>query len=154
MQKTLQRLQKSQSRIEALILIKCSFYLLPVIQSCDVKCPEADTRLPLKNFIHVAENASKRLWIQKSVTKPFKFFFHNSLRPVDIIIPQVKRNWVKDSDNGHRQCTSQIIPIWISLSNKCTFFIWERELMTETLHCNQNFLVVKVYSYVSLQIYN
>lgn len=85
--------KKSQSRLEALILMKCSIYLLQVIKSCDVKCPEADTRLHLKNLLqHVAESVSKRLKSKVSENdQTFQFLFKKSLEPVDIILPQVKK---------------------------------------------------------------
>lgn len=79
--------KKSQSRLEALILMKCNIYLLQVIKSCDVKCPEADTRLHLKNLLqHVAESV-KSQWKWPN----FSIFVQKSLEPVDIILPQVKK---------------------------------------------------------------
>lgn len=85
--------KKSQSRLEALILMKCSIYLLQVIKSCDVKCPEADTRLHLKNLLqHVTESVSKRRKSKVSENdQTFQFLFKKSLEPVDIILPQVKK---------------------------------------------------------------
>lgn len=79
--------KKSQSRLEALILMKCNIYLLQVIKSCDVKCPEADTRLHLKNLLqHVAESV-KSQWKWPN----FSIFVQKSLEPVDIILLQVKK---------------------------------------------------------------
>lgn len=73
--------------------MKCSIYLLQVIKSCDVKCPEADTRLHLKNLLqHVAESVSKRLKSKVSENdQTFQFLFKKSLEPVDVILPQVKK---------------------------------------------------------------
>ena len=73
--------------------MKCSIYLLQVIKSCDVKCPEADTRLLLKNLLqNVAESVSKRLKSKVSENdQTFQFLFKKSLEPVDIILPQVKK---------------------------------------------------------------
>lgn len=143
--------KKSQSRLEALILMKCSIYLLQVIKSCDVKCPEADTRLHLKNLLqHVAESVSKRLKSKVSENdQTFQFLFKNHQNQLILFYHRWKRNWVKDSNEGHRQCTFPIILIWVSLLNKCTFWYWKvRQWLKHYT------IFFKVYSFVSLQSYN